>query len=163
MFLHKSKFFVFLALTRLAEFERAISIRLYNLITLQFALRFPIDSDSDNEESYGTRDISIFQNDTWHSRGWFVRDFIDTAQKYFIVYTIPFALSYHHSVRNHTFIDSQRPEFMDLKRHEVLLWTCTNTNPSLVAESLKGLSQTRHLHWNFRHPVRFYSYSNIND
>ncbi|CAF3531632.1 unnamed protein product, partial [Rotaria sp. Silwood2] len=52
-------------------------------------------------------------------------------------------------LRNHIFIAAQQPNFVNLKTHQPLSWTCTNPNPSEVAQSLKGLSQARHLQEDF--------------
>lgn len=54
-------------LTQITNFERAISIRLYNLITLQFILRFPMNSVFSNDKLYSSHDCTIFQNDLWQS------------------------------------------------------------------------------------------------
>jgi hypothetical protein len=151
-------FFFHLDFNCLAEFERAISIRLYNLITLQFVLRCPIDIVLHNNDSYCPRDYDILKNDLWQSRGWFVRDFIDTDQKRLIIYTVPYALSDHRSLRNHTCIAAQQSNSVDLKTYQLLSWTCTISKPSQVAQSLKGLSQARHLHWAFESRVKFYSF-----
>ncbi|CAF2136780.1 unnamed protein product [Rotaria magnacalcarata] len=133
----------------LAEFERAISIRLYNLVKLQFVLHFQFDTVLQNNDLHMLQGLDVLKNDLWQSRGWFVNDYIETDQKRFIVYTVPYALSYVRSLLNHTFIVAQQPNSVDLKTHQVLLWTCTDSNPSKVAQSLKGLSQARHLRWNF--------------
>ncbi len=143
-------------LTCITEFERAISIRLYNLITLRFVLRFPIDIDIHSNTSYCSRDYAILQNDLWQSRGWFVHNYIDIDQKRFIIYTVPYALSCDQVLRNHTFIAAQQPDFVDLKTNRLLSWTCTNSNLSATIQSLNGLSQARHLHWTFYARVRFH-------
>lgn len=148
----------FLALTHIIEFERAITIRLYNLVTLQFALHFPIDIFLHDNETQRMASLAVLQNDAWQSRGWYVRDHFDTDQKIFVIYTIPYALSYDCSLRNHTFVAAQQPDFVDLKTHHPLLWTCTNPNPSMVAQSLKGLRQARYLHWTFESWVSLYSF-----
>ncbi|CAF4038404.1 unnamed protein product [Rotaria magnacalcarata] len=148
----------------LAEFERAISIRLYNLVNLQFVLHFQFDTVLQNNEWSMWQGLDLLKNDLWQSRGWFVNDYIDTDEKRFIVYTVPYALSYVRSLRNHTFIAAQQPNSVDLKTDQLLLWTCTDSNPSEVAQSLKGLSQARHLRWNFEamvSPLVLSSSSNI--
>jgi hypothetical protein len=144
------------ALRCITNFERAISIRLYNLITLQFVLHFPINNDLYNNKSYCSEDYAILKNELWQSRGWFVRDYIDINLKHFIIYTVPYPLSYNRSLRNHTFIAAQQPDFVDLKTYQLLSWTCTNPNPSAIAQSLNGLRQARHLYWKFEAKVRFF-------
>lgn len=150
------------ALTRINRFERAISIRLYNLITLQFVLRFPINIDLYNNEPYCSRDYTILQNDLWKSRGWFVRNYIDIEKKFFIIYTVPYSLSSDRFLRNHTFIAAQQSDFVNLKTYQLLSWICNDANSSAMTQSLSGLSQARHLHWSFEARVRFYSFSNAN-
>ncbi len=150
-------YILFSALTRIAKFERAITIRLYNLVTLKFTLHFPIGIFLHNNKTQWTEDLAILKNDAWQSQGWFVRDYFDTDQKRVIIYTIPYALSYDHSLRNHTFIAAQQPDFVDLTTHQPLLWTCTTSNPSVVAQSLKGLRQARYLRWDFGSWVRSHS------
>jgi hypothetical protein len=139
------------------RFERAISIRLYNLITLQFVLRFPIDMDLHNNKSDCSREYAVLQNDLWQSRGWFVRDYIDIGNKLFIIYTTPYALSDDRFLRNYTFIAAQQPDLVNLKTHRLLSWTCTHSDPSAIAQSLNGLSQARHLYWDTNN-VSLYSF-----
>ena len=121
-----------------------------------------MDGDLQKNDLHLSQGLNVLKNDAWQSRGWFVHDYIDTDQKRFIIYTVPYALSYHRSLRNHTFIAAQQPNFVDLKTHQPLKWTCTNSNPLKVVQSLKGLSQARHLHWAFEAWVRFYSFSHYN-
>jgi hypothetical protein len=106
------------------------------------------------------QEYSILQNDLWKSRGWFIREYIDTHRKTFIIYTVPYALSYDHALHNHTFIAAQQRDSVDLKTYEVLSWKCTIPDPLKVVQSLQGLSQARHLHWNFDTWVRLYSFPN---
>jgi len=156
----KHAYFSISALTRINRFERAISIRLYNVTKFQFVLRFPINIDLYNNEPYCSQDYAILQNELWQSRGWFVRDYIDTEKKLFIIYTIPYALSSDRFLRNHNFIAAQQSAFVDLKTYQLLSWICKDANSSAMAQSLSGLSQARHLHWSFEAKVRFYSFSN---
>ena len=147
-----------LALERINEFERAISIRLYNLITLQFTLHFPIDHEHYKEKPYSSEDYVYLQNDTWQSRGWLVRDYIDVENKCFMIYTVPYTLSSDRSLCNYTFIAAQQPEFVNMKASEILFWECTYFKPSAskIAQCLNGFRKAKHLLWVFKPRVRFF-------
>jgi hypothetical protein len=142
------------AITRLDEFERAISIRLYNLITLQFTIRFRFAYTN----PYCVEDYSILQNDMWQSRGWFVRHYIDTQTKRFTIYTVPYILSSDLYLRNHTCIAAQQPEYVNSKTYELLTWTCSGIQRTAfdITQTLYGLREARELFWNFEAGVRFY-------
>jgi len=154
-------YFSISALTSITRLERAISIRLYNLITLQFVLRFPLDVVFHSNEPYFSLDYAILKNELWQSRGWFVRDCIDTDQNRLIIYTVPYALSYDPSLRNQTFMVAEEPNFVDFKTYQLLSWICTDVNLSATVQSLNRLNQANHLHWIFEARVRFYSFCNI--
>ena len=121
----KKQSFCVLALKRINEFERAVSIRLYNLITLRFSLYFPIDNEHYIEKPYCSVDYIVLQNDMWQSRECSVRDYIDVDNKSFIIYTVPYALSSDRFLRNYTFIAARQSEFVDMKAFETLFWECT--------------------------------------
>ncbi len=142
------------AITRLDEFERAISIRLYNLITLQFTIRFRFAYTN----PYWVEDYAILQNDAWKSRGWFVRDYVDIGKMCCTLYTVPYILSSDRYPRNHTFIAAQQPEYVNSKTYELLTWTCSGIqrNASDIAQTLYGLREARELFWNFEAGVSFY-------
>ena len=143
------------AITRLNEFERAISIRLYNLITLQFVIRFHIAYTN----PYCAKDYAILQNDAWQSRGWFVRDYVDIQTRDFIIYTVPYILSSDRHLRNHTSIAAQQPDNVNSKTYELLIWTCSGIprNSSDITQTLYGLRGARELFWNIEAGVSFFS------
>ena len=131
---------------------------MYNLITLQFILRFRIGHDQYNKKPYCAEDYSILQNDMWQSRGWFVRHHIDTQTKRFIIYTVPYILTSDLYLRNHTCIAAQQPEYVNSKTYELLTWTCSGIQrtASDITQTLYGFREARELFWNFEAGVSFY-------
>ena len=140
--------------TYLYQFQQAISNLAVKLVKLRFTIHSRHDHFEPTDAITLNKSLAIFTTDLWQSRHWFVHHCYDLEERRLTIYAIPYALSTDYSTHPHRFAAGQQRRFTDLKICQPVKWTCRIANSSLVAQSLQGLREARHLHWHFKVQIR---------